>query len=1852
MKRFLEKKSVARLYRSVLLVLALGSSLPFAAQAAQVALATSPLTQSVTTDVLPNLMFVLDDSGSMDWDYMPDAARNFSGNYGFNSSQCNGVYYNPAITYNVPKKSDGTNYPQADFSAALRDGFDATSGTVNLNTGFTGGSGTGASGINLAAGPAFYYTYTGYQTTAAQKDFKNTNSVFYRECNSAIGSTTQVDGSHAVNTLFTKTRLASIPTTTITVSGAAGATGATITINSVGQQTRFSDDRPRVSSIKVNGVELMAGNSARSNNVNTVASNIAAQITQNGYSATATSNVVTIVGPATAGAALVLTYTGTMNYTTTNFPAAAPTTVSSITVGVVNLLSSSATGSSTTALANDIRNKITAADYSATVSNNVVTITGPASASNATPVITVASGTMTLATLPFPESTQAKLDNFANWYSYYSTRMLMMKTAAGRAFSDSSLAKYRIGFMTMNNNASPGFLEVAPFVGGCGVGTGTCQKDKWYTKLYGANPGGNTPLRDALSHVGQYYAHKFGDITTYTARITVGGSGSTSVDSITVGGVETMDDGTPATTSTSTLAASIAAQINAPAVTDFGAKVSGNVITISGPASAVGSSPVVSKDGNMTFTTTAFTASTTTNQLNGVTPADPMQYSCQQNFTILSTDGFWNAGSTYDLANQLVGQQDGAAPRPMLDGATSTYTITTPYTTVQRRQAVTTGVVTTKIWSRTTTAIGGNCTVPAQNTTGAPLIDSSNSRRMGLGLSATNPNVANPSRCYQLGGTGASTAWFCRSNNTTSNAPVNSSSVTDSTGKIWYLVSNVSGNTGCITNSTAFGAGYSTSQGTCPGVAGNTVSTTVSTQTETISGATSTSLDDYTATQTTTKTVTNGVPGSEGPLTPASPVYGPAVNFSTTSTPATSDTCSGQNGLVTPCPNNGGAWTAGAPANVCTATASLPAPGTTTPVVTATNSTTGTVNTSVVSTVTTPGTPTQSAVTTTGGTSNTLADVAMYYYQTDLRAPGLSNCIGALGNNVCENNVFSSANDNQSQQHMTTFTLGLGATGRMVYSPSYPTDTSGDFRAVKDGCTAGTATSLQKCGTQDSGTVCSWQASGTTCNWPTPSSGALENIDDLWHAAVNGRGSYFSATDPTTLASGLSNALAGIVSRKGAAAAAATSTLNPVAGNNYAYVASYTSVKWTGNLEARGINTNSGVVGRSAIWCAEDVPGDACPAPGTIAVDTSGNTSVQYCVTPNSVTCPNGILDNGNCKVEMVTACTGTMNARVSVAGSPATLTIGTSPDAVTYTTPGDDRLIYTANDAGTGLTPFNDAFATAHSSYFNAASLSQWASLSSAKQTAASGVNLLRYLRGQKGLADSSDTATDGLYRYRSAVLGDALESLPAYLASPVFSYPYPGYSDFVTAQNAKTAVAAGTVYIGTNDGMMHAFNATNGQERWAYVPSMVIPNMWRLADRNYATNHVNYVNGNAITSDICTANCSNADYATTATTDDDPVWKTILVGGLNGGGRGYYALDITNPASPALLWEISPSTGANYEDIGYSFGQPVISRKADGTWVVLVTSGYNNTGPGTGGGYLYVLNAATGAIISKIPTGVGDGTTPSGLAKIAAFNDEPAGNQTTYVYGGDLKGNLWRFDIGSTADATGTNAIGKGAVLQFAILKDPSGVTQPITTTPVLGKIVSKRVVFIGTGKYLETADLTTTQVQTQYGIKDDDATATLDNPRSVTGMKQQTLTPDVSGSATRNASNNAVDFSIDRGWYVDLPESKERVNIDGKLVLGTLLVPSLVPENSECNPAGHGWLNFFNYLTGGAVDTAATLASTRYDSPIVGVNVLYIAGKPVVEVVTSTQPTPTIDPNVKFGGGAANFSGKRVIWRELIP
>jgi type IV pilus assembly protein PilY1 len=1515
----------------VALALIFSLALPMNSQAASTTLATSPLATSTTSSVLPNLMFVLDDSGSMDWDYMPDFARNFRGKYGFNTSHCNGVYYNPNITYSPPVDSSGVSYANTasssylnnTFTAAYLDGYNPISGgvanTVDLDTGFTGGSGSGSSGYNWYSGPAFYYTYTGTQTTAAQMNF-NTGTTFLNECSSSIGSSPG-------NSVFKLTTLASTETVTITIN----------------QPSSSATSSAQVNSITVNGFNIMSA-----------------------------------------------TNTGTQN--------------------------------STTNLATAIAGKVSMGGYTATASGNVVTITGPTTAMGYSPLITVGSGNWIYTTTQFPDTTPVHLQNFANWYTYYSHRMLMMKTGVGLAFAPID-QHYRVGFMTINNNVNPDYVDIGAFT--------SSQKSAWYTKLYQATPGNSTPLREALSHVGRLYADKYAPTTIYSATLSISGSNSTTVSGITVNGVQLFPNGTTATSSngrrdrTYYLASSIASAINAPAVTAYGATYSSSnsTVTITGPASANGATPVVTYSGGMSISATSFSGTTITANLNGVVPMDPIQYSCQQNFVILSTDGYWNGPNTYDLSTppQDVGEQDGAVARPKYDGATGVTTVTTNY-----------------------------------------------------------------ARTYQTA--------------STSGCPSGQSQIT-----------------------------------TLP-------------QTETC-----------------TTSISNGIAQPES------------------------------------CPSS---WTNGTPTSTACSLSYVQSPNPS--------------NAQVVSQTTTSSTS--------GGTSNTLADVAMYYYKTDLRTSALNNCTGVLGAgiDVCPNNVAKTDVDNNTAQHMSTFTLGLGASGYMQYSPTYQNDSSGDYYSVANGLTANSTSTPP---------ICWWQADGTACNWPDPGTGGSNTtIDDLWHAAVDGGGTYFSATDPSSLSTGLNGALASIASRIGSSAAAATSTLNPVAGNNYAYVASYTTVKWQGNLEARTININTGVVSTTPSWCVENIVAGTCPSPGAIVADTSGSSTTYSCVTTSSTasTCASpGVFDSttNQCAFPMGTACIGTMPGKVASAS--------------------DTRTIYTANSTGTAFTPFLYANLTAtqqanfSSPYING--LSQWVSLTATQQTAAQGANLVNYLRGQYSFdtrpANYLPPVDNRLFRFREATMGDALESQPNFIAAPVFSYSDPGYSAFVTAQSSRP----GTVYIGTNDGMLHAFSAlaegsvAGGTERWAYVPSMVIPNMWKLADTNYANLHTNYVNGSPVISDVCTAFCNGV--------GGTPVWKTILVGGLNQGGRGYYALDITNPTSPSLLWEF---TTAQDSDMGYSYGNPVITAKADGTWVVLLTSGYNNINPGSGQGFLYVLKAGTGAIISKIGTGTGTTTTPSGLAKISAWNDAPSSNRATYVYGGDLQGNLWRFDINNSATAT----IGTGYVMDFAVLDDPLGNPQPITTAPVLGKISGYRVIFVGTGQYLGSPDLSTTLVQSEYAIKDDNATTTLVNPggspRNSTTLVQQTLT---TANGVRTASNNPVDFTTGRGWYVDFPDSGERVNIDGKLVQGTLLVPTIVPSNTVCAPGGYGWLNYFNYQTGSSVDTSGVVSSS-YSNTIVGINVIYINGSPIIEAVTSTNPTPTVNNNVLIKGTASGFTGQRVLWRELNP
>jgi type IV pilus assembly protein PilY1 len=387
--------------------------------------------------------------------------------------------------------------------------------------------------------------------------------------------------------------------------------------------------------------------------------------------------------------------------------------------------------------------------------------------------------------------------------------------------------------------------------------------------------------------------------------------------------------------------------------------------------------------------------------------------------------------------------------------------------------------------------------------------------------------------------------------------------------------------------------------------------------------------------------------------------------------------------------------------------------------------------------------------------------------------------------------------------------------------------------------------------------------------------------------------------------------------------------------------------------------------------------------------------------------------------------------------------------------------------------------------------------------------------------------------------------------------------------------------------------------------------------------------------------------------------------VGGLNQGGKSFYALDITDPGSPSLLWEF---TNAN---LGYSYSNPRITKLADGTWVVLVASGYNNA---DGVGRLFVIRARDGVLLNTITTGVGAAASPSGLTKLAARAPTSATNNTVeQVYGGDLLGNVWRFDVNGNLGALGTDA------QLLTQLKDPGGAAQPITAKPSVGQVGTKPLVMVGTGRYLGLTDLTDTGTFTMYGIKDELDTTTLGTPRTNTTFVQQVMTdttcpPDApstictQGQVVRTSTNNTVDWTIKNGWYVDFVMAGERSVTDATLALGTLVFTTVKPQTSTggtivgCSGDDPGinaksYLYYLNYLTGGPVEGTKNVVGEELCTCIATRPSVVKTQSGSVEGIirmsgggssTGTDMGVTSRQDLPYSGGGG--ASRRISWREL--
>jgi type IV pilus assembly protein PilY1 len=1810
-------------------------------QGAVTDISNAPMVTSTTTEVLPNLMFVLDDSGSMGWAHMPDDAQNFAGS-GYASNQCNGVYYDPGITYKPPVYSSGASYADATFTGAWVNGYNTSAGTTNLNTSFLDlGAFNPTDASGYSAQNAFYYQYSGTQTTAALKDYYNTSSTFYRECDSNFNAPS------------------------ITVSGS-GSTSA--------------------SSIKIAGIELMSAASTASTSTSTVASNIAARINQNGYSASASGSTVTISGPFLQAAPVIaqsggMTLTPSLRFskvrlsptetTTITISTASSASVDSIKVNGVEISGfttgtpSVAAGTNTSTTAGNISAGIYAskAGCSATTSStNVITVTCPTSMAGYAPAVHLASGTMSFTTNVFPDTDTTHMQNFANWYSYYRYRMLMMKTAAGIAFKPVD-EKFRVGYMTINNNNNYDILNFAPF--------DTAARSAWYTKLYAATPNNSTPLRQALANVGRIYAHKLTSLysTTITDPVqyscqqnftilstdgfwrsdsAVQLNGSSAIGNqdgleprpYNDGGSVTYDKSTSRIDKSQTQVSKSTSQLlsrttqlqsSTSTLQKQISQLRQDVGTLQKQTSQLQSSTShlqsstmylqkrTSSDSGSTWSAwsgiascTWDTSSSSRAQCRYVTTSGGSTVwsagaaswanvsSCTTSFSSVTSGGtVWSGNGTSCQYTAYGTPTDVSSCTTVAQDTTSPYDMTASGGVATQCQYVVPGTSTAgwSVWAN-----AGSCSAVAQDTTSP------------YNMAAT---TGLATQCQYAWTTGQSTP----SCSTPAYVAGNYSNVTVYNNCAPAVTSGYATATSCTATTTPDGSGY-TNQ--CQYTAWTSYANASScTDTPQSTGATwsGPAMRCQTLYNSPTDTIDGHVSGSvlvggvyyvpAGSCTPSGPTNGRTV---TCPDPLTTGPT-----FVAACPCSGSAcnassgnqWTqttcntdtllSPTAVSSCTPAAASAANGYVNTICTLVSNTT----TGASCTATSPSlsnnwtTTTCSAGTATGGTPNTLADVAEYYYATDLRTTALGNATGALGTDITTNNVPKSGLDGASWQHMTTFTLGLGARGRMVFDPSYKTQTAisfspADFYSISQGSPADSATG-----------VCSWQTvAGLPCNWPVPGDNQIENVDDLWHAAVNGRGTYFSATNPASLSTSLSDALSGVSAITGASASATTSSPNVTAGDNFVFSSTFTTQEWDGELVRQQLDLDTGAISSSVDWSAQAHLDNAI-----------SRTVYTYD--------PTGAHSTGGSKV---------------------------MPFVYGYLPPAaqayfNEPNISTSPPSGTGLSQF--------------LCLTTDTCLSTPDKALAAGDNLVYFLRGDRSNEGSLIDNTK-YYRQRAHLLGDTVDAEAVYVKTSYFSYTDSAYSDFVAANSARV----GMVYIAANDGMLHAFKAGentlaagDGEEQWAYVPALVLPELYKLADKNYQVKHRYFVDGTPAQGDA---------YFNSE-------WHTILVGGLNAGGRGYYALDITDPAAPKALWEFTDT------NLGYTYGNPIIAKLKDGTWVVLVTSGYNNVSPGDGMGHLYVLNAATGEVIRNISTGVGSSGTPSGLGRINAYVVSGVYDNTLLqVYGGDMLGNLWRFDVNGDVGASGFDA------QLLATLRGPSGNVQPITSRPEMGIVNADNgknlVIYVGTGRYLGTSDLADTSQQTIYGIKDpmstgtNPATAIYYNPRSAGGFIQQTLTSTTcpadspstvctTGQAVRTSTNNEVDFASNDGWFVDLVlDSGERANTDPTLQLGVLGFTTNVPSESACTIGGYSFRYFFDYRTGGPL-TSLTMPNTVVSTALgnaLATRPVYIElpNGDVIELTTLSGSVAGGGIGGAAGNIASNYvpkitgsgSSRRTSWREL--
>jgi type IV pilus assembly protein PilY1 len=689
-----------------------------------------------------------------------------------------------------------------------------------------------------------------------------------------------------------------------------------------------------------------------------------------------------------------------------------------------------------------------------------------------------------------------------------------------------------------------------------------------------------------------------------------------------------------------------------------------------------------------------------------------------------------------------------------------------------------------------------------------------------------------------------------------------------------------------------------------------------------------------------------------------------------------------------------------------------------------------------------------------------------------------------------------------------------------------------------------------------------------TRTWPTglnPDGSDPRTADDLWHASVNSRGRLLIANNPQELAAQLAAALQEIRARSAIGSAAASSTAFLDSGNGI-FTAEMSQGTWSGNLYRREID------------------------PVTLQFRTTDSSGTPL---PRDVN-----------NVPYVWRASDQVPA-------PASRRIFSM------------RTGSTARDAVVDFVPNSGA---------SGVDATQMTDLATPLGTAS---EVIQYIRGDR--AEEVSAVPPGNFRDRprlqpgvtgslNNVLGTIANGAPVFVRDDDFQYDFlpsgttgrDTYLAYLRA-NQGTATTPGrtaTVWTNSNEGMFHAFDADTGAELFAYVPRAVIQNLPILVDPKYT--HRYLADGVPSQGDAYFgSSCPNIVGGV------DRCWRTVVVSSLGAGGRAVFAVDATDPASltgNSVLWEVGQQSlsSSDFRLLGHNLGQAFVARVKDdtsatgGRWVAVFGNGPESDDRRAA---LFVVDLQTGSVVRVLDTGNGDTSNPNGLSTPAPLLD--ANRQLIGVYAGDLRGNVWKFDL-SGANPSSWNVAFSSSPL-FTTVSPASvgplasrGQPQPIFAKPLLRLHPDGGVmVLFGTGKLTSPGDRESEDVQTLYGVWDrpGETGGMTGNFRSGTAMVQQAITSRSGTPSTYFLTNYDVNYAAARrGWFIDLGVTysasgsgvdtstatlvtpRERM-ISSPVAFGqNLLAQSFVPSVDSCDLAGVSYLFRLRFLTGGFVGTGS--------------------------------------------------------------